>query len=364
MSPVSKGRKPKKRKQRPVNQNRARPPTDLPAPKDWPELLREPVELSGCLLQSEPDDDTVTLAATLTGGGRSVGIEVFVIEDTVEEIEVHRVPSGARALRRRTGLDLTEAELSPDEFRRQVEAAMVIYADTVRFCEDRYGHSPPERDLPERMAQLRRWLGLPQYEGLPRVPPQHAVLLPLTLPPPGPVTGLRLAVGIEALDPAVWRRLEVRSDVTLAELHRILTVAFDREPDEKYEFRSALGVFGKRDGSGGLVQQERPPGEATLGQVAPGPGHRLQYDVAGWDHWIRVEQVVAVPVAPRCVVGERAAPPDGCRDQSDYDALLEAIEDPDDEYNEDVLDELGVRGGFDPKGFSAVFTSLQLADLS
>ncbi len=287
MSPVSKGRKPKKK--RPGNQTWARPPTDRPDPKQWPKLLREPVELSGCLLQAEPDDDTVTLAATLTGGGRSVGIEVFVIEDSVEEIEVHRVPSSARALRRRTGLDLVEVALSPDEFRSQVEAAMVVYSDTKRYREETFGERS-ERDLPARMAQLRRWLGLLQYEGLPRVPPRHGVLLPLTLPPPGPVTGLRLAVAIDDLDPAVWRRLEVRSDVTLAGLHRILAVVFDREPGDEYEFRTGLGVFGDRAvHAEATVRQDRPPGEATLGQVVPGPGHRLRYEAGGWDHWIRVE---------------------------------------------------------------------------
>ena len=68
MSPVSRGRKPKKKtRKRPGNQTRARPHTDQPAPKQWPNLLREPVELSGCVLQSEPDSDTVTIHIAAAG---------------------------------------------------------------------------------------------------------------------------------------------------------------------------------------------------------------------------------------------------------------------------------------------------------
>jgi len=354
VSPVSRGRKPKKKtRKRPGNQTRARPPTDQPAPKQWPNLLREPVELSRCVLQSEPDSDTVTLAATLTGGGRSVGVEVFVIEDTVEEIEVHRVPSNALALRRRCAVDLVEAKLSPDEFRRQVEAAMVVYADTDCYHAQRHG-TRSARDLPERMTWLRRWLGLPEYEGLPRMPPRYADLLPVTLPPPGPVAGMRIAVGVDELDPVIWRRLEVRSDVTLAGLHRILAVAFNREPGTDHSFRTGYGEFGAC---------ERPPDEATLGQVAPGPGHRLSYECEGWCLWIRVENITAVPVAPRCLGGERAAPPEGCNGESAYETLLEALADPDDEYNEEILFDYGLEGGFDPEWFVPAFVTEKLARL-
>lgn len=356
MSPVSKGRKPKKK--RPAHRRAApySPGRELP-PEGWA-ALGDQVELSGCLVQSEPDSDTVVLVAKVTGAGRSAGIEVFVIERGAETIELHPSARSAGALLRRTGLDLAEAPLSPDEFRRQIEAALIVRDDDDSWFAERAPGIPRKgpADYADKARQLRRWLGLPDYEPLPRLERTERPV-PVVLPPPGPITGYRLSVGLKDADPDIWRRLEVGSNVTLARLHRIIAVAFDRDEGEEHAFRTRYGEFGTGDA-------DRPDEGVTLAQVAPGPGHRLDYEDANWEHWIRVESVIDFPLVPRCVTGERAAPPDGCEDMFAYRSLLEALEDPDDEYHEELLEEYGLRGGFDPEWFDAVFTSHRLARLS
>jgi hypothetical protein len=355
VSPVSKGRKPQRKRPR----RRAVPSerSDELPPERWA-ALGERVELSGCLVQGEPDSDTVVLVAKVTGGGQSAGIEVVVIERGAETIEFHASARTAGALLRRIGVDLAEAPLSPDEFRRQVEAALIVRDDDDSWFAERVPGVPPKgpADYATRARQLRRWLGLPDYEPVPRLERAERPV-PVVLPPPGPVTGFRISVGLAEPDPPIWRRLEVGSNVTLARLHRIIAVAFDRDEGEEHDFRTGYGEFGTGD-------VDRPDDQVTLAQVAPGPGHRLGYHVADWEHWIRVESVIAFPLVPRCVTGERAAPPDGCESSRDYETLLEALEEPEDEDNEDLLAEYGVRGGFDPEWFDAVFTSHRLARLS
>lgn len=333
----------------------------------WPKLLHGPIELSDCVAQGEPDRDTVTLAARLTAGKHSLGVKVVVNDREAAAIQLHAEPSDAYARRRRSGFEMAKAPLTPEEFRGQVEPALVVRADYDCWLLERAPgifELGAKSDLPERMAQLRRWLGLPEYEPVPRS--AVADPLPLVLPPPGPATGLRIAVAVDGPEPAIWRRLEVRSDVTLAGLHRILTAAFDRaeRPDHRFgrldhRFETRYGGFsagGERDG-------DRPDDEVTFGQVATAPGHRLVYESESWEHWVRVEQVVGLPGSPSCLDGERAAPPEECEDEQGYRYLLEALREPDDEQNAGLLEEFGVEGGFDPRWFDPVSINDRLARL-
>ncbi|WP_410649224.1 plasmid pRiA4b ORF-3 family protein [Amycolatopsis sp. cmx-4-54] len=328
----------------------------------WPKLLHGPIELSGCVVQGQVDQDLIVLAATLTAGKRSVGVEVVVNERGVDVIELHPEPEDALAVLR-NGFEVTEAPLTPEEFRSQVETALIAKADGDAWIRERVPEllelgTDPRPDLPERAAQLRRWLGLPDYEPLPRIP--SADPLPLVLPPPAPVTGFRLAVALSAPDDAIWRRLEVRSDVTLAGLHRILAAAFDHDERRHHRFETAYGGFSVDAQSG---EGDRLDDEVTLGQVITSPGHRLVYEVEYWKHWIRVERLVAIPRAPSCLDGERAAPPAECEDERSYEMLLEALRDPDGEDNEALLEELGGHG-FDPEWFDKEVVDERLARLS
>ncbi|WP_328701695.1 plasmid pRiA4b ORF-3 family protein [Amycolatopsis pittospori] len=328
----------------------------------WPKLLHGPVELSDCVAQGQVDQDLVVLAATLTAGKRSVGVEVVVNGREVDVIELHPAPEDALAVLR-NGFEVVEAQLTPAEFRDQVETALIVRADSAAWIRERVPDllklgRDPRPDLAERAAQLRRWLGLPDYEPLPRVP--SAEPLPLVLPPPAPDTGLWLAVALAEPDDAIWRRLEVRSDVTLAGLHRILAAAFDRDERQLHRFETAYGVLGS-DVPGG--EGDRPDDEVTLGQVVTSPGQRLVYEAGRWRHWIRVEQLVDLPEAPSCLDGERAAPPAECEDERSYEMLLEALRDPDDEDNEGLLEELG-GFGFDPEWFDGEVVDERLSRLS
>lgn len=361
VSPVSRGRKPAKR---PKSQRsrRPRPPLDVGRVERWPKLLHGPIELSGCVVQGQVDQDLVVLAATLTAGKRSVGVEVVVNEREVDVIDLHPEPEDALAVLR-NGFEVTEAPLTPEEFRNQVEAAMIATADREAWIREKVPQllelgRDPRPDLPVRAAQLRRWLGLPDYEPLPRIP--SAEPLPLVLPSPVPVTGFRLAVALSEPDDAIWRRLEVRSDVTLAGLHRILAAAFDRDERQYHRFETAYGGFSVDAQSS---EGDRFDDEVTLGQVITSPGHRLVYEAESWRHWIRIEQMVALPGAPSCLDGERAAPPADCEDEQSYEMLLEALRDPDDEENEGLLEELG-GFGFDPEWFDREEVNERLARLS
>jgi hypothetical protein len=333
------------------------------SPPGWADALGEPIELSGCLALSQPDEDWVTLAATMTRGGRPIGIEVAVLDRSVHDIDIYPHAGRAAAWLRRANPDLAEAPLTVDEFRAQIEAGLAVREDNDAWLAEKVpGLSALKADADDghavRALVLRRWLGLPPYDPVPRSSAEPPLSVVLPDPPPGPAIGFQVTVALEEPDPTIWRRLEVRSDVTLIGLHRIIAAAFDRDENEEHSFRTSYGEFGSSDYGAG--KEERHDVTVQLAQVAPGPGHRLGY-YAGeqrWQYWLRVERVLDTPPdAPRCIDGGRAAPPDTCESYSDYEILLQALAGVDDEDEEEreehevTLAEYGCEGGFDPEWF-------------
>ena len=57
----------------------------------------------------------------------------------------------------------------------------------------------------------------------------------------------QLRIVLRGISPLIWRRLLVRSDTTLAQLHRMLQILFGWSNDHLHYFR----IFGKDYGSAG-----------------------------------------------------------------------------------------------------------------
>nr|WP_204805953.1 plasmid pRiA4b ORF-3 family protein [Mycobacterium riyadhense] len=130
----------------------------------------------------------------------------------------------------------------------------------------------------------------------------------------GPAPVLQLRVDLRASRPPIWRRLQVRGDIALRELHKVLQVTFNWHSTHMYAFDTAYGQFGIPDPELGL----RSDAKVTLEQVAAGPGTKLTYTYDfgdDWEHLITVEDTVPcedASIYPRCVGGRRKAPPEDC----------------------------------------------------
>ncbi|MDQ2904420.1 MAG: plasmid pRiA4b ORF-3 family protein [Chloroflexota bacterium] len=126
----------------------------------------------------------------------------------------------------------------------------------------------------------------------------------------------QLRVWIRRISPQIWRRLLVRSDSTIAELHEILQVAFSWSDEHLHQFL----IRGKPYGIGrigGILFDDNPR------QVRLRDFHfRLketwlyEYDLTDWwQHEIRLEQVLPFDPAkryPLCIAGQRRGPLEDC----------------------------------------------------
>jgi hypothetical protein len=164
-----------------------------------------------------------------------------------------------------------------------------------------------------------------------------------------------IKVTLRGSKPPIWRRLQVRSDCTLAQLHGVIQTAFGWEDYHMWAFEAAGEQYGIAD----RELEIRSAAAKRLSQVAPSAGDRLSYTYDfgdDWEHDIVVEAVGDAEPAvsyPRCVAGRRACPPEDCGGIWGYGDLLEILADPADKEHADRLEWLGLSSaaGFDPGAF-------------
>jgi len=163
----------------------------------------------------------------------------------------------------------------------------------------------------------------------------------------------QLKITLRESRPPIWRRFQVRSDVTLAKLHRVIQEVMGWLDGHLHQFivgRISYGVPDPDDLSG--MRDER---KMRLDQILSVPGRRIVYEYDfgdGWEHEIVLEKILSPdPKAryPRCLDGARACPPEDSGGIYGYADFLEAIKNPDHEEHEEMLEWIG--GEFDAEAF-------------
>lgn len=191
---------------------------------------------------------------------------------------------------------------------------------------------------------LEGLVGLPGAGGLGDLgmPPRAVIELPD--PPLRPLL-ITLRLDLDGAKPPIWRRLEVRGDLTLDRVHGVIQSAMGWFDCHLHRFWPASGgnrwnapyfisdmdEVNEETDAGGILEEE-----VRLDQVLRAPKDRLFYcyDFGdSWDHTLVVESVrPASPEDPpaRCLKGRGACPPEDCGGIPGYAEIVAALaEDPD-----------------------------------
>jgi hypothetical protein len=83
----------------------------------------------------------------------------------------------------------------------------------------------------------------------------------------------QIKVGLRWAKPPIWRRLLVSADISLAQLHQIIQVAFDWEDSHLHVFSTPYGEFGAAEVDLGYVSDA----SVTLEQVAVAARSKISY---------------------------------------------------------------------------------------
>jgi hypothetical protein len=126
----------------------------------------------------------------------------------------------------------------------------------------------------------------------------------------------QLKVTLDGIEPPIWRRLLVPSDIKLKKLHEVLQVAMGWTNSHLHQFVVGKTYYGIPDTEFEEPNETKDERRFTLAQVAAGKGAKLVYEYDfgdSWEHSIVVEDVRPAEgkaVHPQCLDGARACPPE------------------------------------------------------
>lgn len=175
--------------------------------------------------------------------------------------------------------------------------------------------------------------------------------------PSRPLSGsiLRLKISLKGSKPLIWRRVEVRADTPLGELHAIIQTVFEWENSHLHAFQnSRRDSFVSPDDPYSLDWSDSYEGMTIADMFSiSGKKFTYHYDFGdSWYHAVTLEKELPADKKaryPRCTAGRCAAPLDDMGGLWGYYDFVEALQDPKHDMHEDALDYLGK--GFDPKAF-------------
>ena len=165
---------------------------------------------------------------------------------------------------------------------------------------------------------------------------------------------VRLKITLRDIEPAIWRRVEVASVITLKDLHAVVQAAMGWQNYHLYQFHAGrqtingpgfddFAFSGQRNASAERVQLD----ELINNRVKR---FGYLYDMGdSWEHDLRIEKVLPTdPTAsyPRFIEGAGRCPPEDVGGLPGFYNFIEALEDPSHPDPQELTDWYG--GPFDP----------------
>ncbi len=163
----------------------------------------------------------------------------------------------------------------------------------------------------------------------------------------------QLKISLGESKPPIWRRIHVKSDITLAKLHDIFQIAMGWTNSHLHQFIIHGVEYGIPDPDYDMDMEDEK--KVKLGELIFAEKEKFfyEYDFGdSWEHEILVEKILPIEKGlhyPICLKGKRACPPEDCGGIWGYSEFLEAIEDVNNPEHDDMLEWVGEE--FDPETF-------------
>ncbi len=172
-------------------------------------------------------------------------------------------------------------------------------------------------------------------------------------------------VWLREISPMIWRRVLVRSDSSIADLHYTLQIVFGWSDTHLHRFVIHGKDYGLTYLGGSSFADDPTQVRLSDFHFRRNARFRYEYDFGdGWEHVLLVEKILpADPNAryPVCIKGKRACPPEDCGGVWGYADLLKALADPKHEQHQELRDWIG--DDFDPEAFDLDAVNSQLQQL-
>jgi hypothetical protein len=173
---------------------------------------------------------------------------------------------------------------------------------------------------------------------------------------PKPSEIYQLKVTLRGSQPNVWRRIKVKSDITLAQLHSILQCVMGWEDKHLHQFMIQGQRYGLPQKDQLHSREMKDERKVELREIVAAANGQFvyHYDFGDdWHHTLEVEGTLPLEKSvryPVCLGGAGACPPEDVGGIPGYENFLEALGDPKHPEHSDLLEWSG--GSFDPEVFS------------
>jgi hypothetical protein len=193
--------------------------------------------------------------------------------------------------------------------------------------------------------------------------------MPAKAGPPKAVYQLKIT--LLRMPPPVWRRVQVRSNITMAELHETIQAAMGWTDSHLHEFVAPFGMrFGRPDydGVGDFGDPPSDERRVKLHKVLVAEHDKLRYDYDfgdDWQHSVVLEKILPVDPAvryPVCVKGKRACPPEDVGGMWGYAEYIDAVNNPSHEQHAEMVEWRG-ESSVDPEAFDLAEVNAALESL-
>ena len=167
-------------------------------------------------------------------------------------------------------------------------------------------------------------------------------------------TVYQLKITLRDIRPPIWRRVQVRSDVTLSHLHWVIQLSMGWTNSHLHSFTIHGQEYGVPMPEMGFEELE-PEDERSVKLSSFIPGVKFKflylYDFGdSWEHEVLVEKVLTAEANvdyPTCIRAKRACPPEDCGGTWGYQELIGVLQEPDHPDHRAMLEWVG--GYFDPE---------------
>ncbi len=166
----------------------------------------------------------------------------------------------------------------------------------------------------------------------------------------------QIKISLKDLVPPIWRQILVKSDVKLADLHKIIQTVMGWTNSHLHQF-----MFNEKFYSDPEYEDDWDDNEQIdyrkikLRDLLSKEKQKLTYEYDfgdGWEHIIALEKILPVDKNkhyPICIDGARSCPPEDCGGTGGYEDLLEIIKNPGHKEYDSMIEWLGSK--FDSEQF-------------
>ncbi len=157
---------------------------------------------------------------------------------------------------------------------------------------------------------------------------------------------------LESTKPPVWRRLMIPKNFTFIDLHAVIQAAMGWENAHLFAFRhpdkhhGEIGIPADSDWGGHQAQDAQL---VYVREVFTHEKQRMHYEYDfgdSWQHTVLLEKILDDRIlAPQCLKGKGACPPEDCGGLWGYYSMVETVNDPKASDHQDMREWIGMKEG-------------------